>query len=125
MQQVSEAYKESMKLSLRNRSYIMISFGLINQEAQTNATASSDSLTYFSSCDSLFSEITDDIVYATLEENFAKVDGSMYFPPRSDSSVPFYDTGVTSKNLISNGNFTLTINLNIQATNFRGLTINF
>lgn len=125
MQQVSEAYKESMKSSLRNRSYIMISFGLINQEAQTNATASGDSLTYFSSCDSLFSEATDDIVYATLEENFAKVDGSMYFPPRSNSSVPFYDTGVISKNLISNGNFTLTISLNIQATNFRGLTINF
>ena len=30
MQKVSKAYKESMKSSLRERAYIMISFGLLN-----------------------------------------------------------------------------------------------
>ena len=38
MQKVSKAYKESMKSSLRERAYIMISFGLLNQEAQAKAT---------------------------------------------------------------------------------------
>ena len=38
MQKVSNEYKESMKSSLRERSYMMISFGLVNQEAQANAT---------------------------------------------------------------------------------------
>ena len=38
MQKVSKAYKESMKSSLRERAYIMLSFGLINQEAQAKAT---------------------------------------------------------------------------------------
>lgn len=125
MQQVSEEYRESMSSPLRNRGYIMISFGLINQEAQTNASINNNNLAYFSETNSVFSETTDDIVYATLEENFTKVDGSMYFLPRSNSSVPFYNTGIISNNLISNGNFMLTINLNIPATNFRGLTINF
>ena len=37
MQKVSKAYKESMKSSLRERAYIMVSFGLINQEAQSKA----------------------------------------------------------------------------------------
>ena len=32
MQKVSNTYKESMKSSLRERAYIMLSFGLINQE---------------------------------------------------------------------------------------------
>lgn len=38
MQKVSNEYKASMKSSLRERSYMMISFGLVNQEAQANAT---------------------------------------------------------------------------------------
>lgn len=37
MQKVSKTYRESMKSSLRERAYIMLSFGLINQEAQAKA----------------------------------------------------------------------------------------
>lgn len=125
MQLVSKEYRESMSSSLRNRGYIMISFGLVNQEAQTNASVSNNNLAYFSNGNSAFADTTDDIIYATLEENFTKVDGSMYFLPRSDSSMPFYDTGITSKDLVSKENFVLTISLNTHATNFRGLTINF
>ena len=43
MQKVSKAYKESMKSSLRERAYIMISFGLVNQEAQAKATVDNGS----------------------------------------------------------------------------------
>ena len=38
MQRVSREYKESMKSPLRERGYIMITFGLVNQEAQAKAT---------------------------------------------------------------------------------------
>ena len=41
-------YKESMKSSLRERAYIMISFGLVNQEAQAKATADNGSYAYYS-----------------------------------------------------------------------------
>ena len=37
MQLVSKTYKESMKSPLRENGYIMLSFGLINQEAQSKA----------------------------------------------------------------------------------------
>lgn len=43
MQKVSNEYKASMKSSLRERSYMMISFGLVNQEAQANATVMTSS----------------------------------------------------------------------------------
>lgn len=46
MQKVSKAYKESMKSSLRERAYIMISFGLVNQEAQAKATVDNGSYAY-------------------------------------------------------------------------------
>ena len=48
MQKVSKAYKESMKSSLRERAYIMISFGLVNQEAQAKATVDNGSYAYYS-----------------------------------------------------------------------------
>ena len=51
MQKVSKAYKESMKSSLRERAYIMISFGLVNQEAQAKATVDNGSYAYYSNKD--------------------------------------------------------------------------
>lgn len=48
MQKVSKAYKESMKSSLRERAYIMISFGLLNQEAQAKAKVEQGDFTYYS-----------------------------------------------------------------------------
>ena len=82
MQKVSKAYKESMKSSLRERAYIMLSFGLVNQEAQAKATISEGSFAYYSNKENIFGEHRDDTVYATLEENFTTVDGSMFFLPR-------------------------------------------
>ena len=40
MQKVSKAYKKSMKAPLRDRGYIMLSFGVVNQEAQAKAEVS-------------------------------------------------------------------------------------
>ena len=125
MQKVSKAYKESMKSSLRERAYIMLSFGLVNQEAQAKARIDSGSFNYYSDKDNLFGEHTDDTVYATLEENFTKVDGSMFFPPRVSEAGMSYDTGIIGKELVSNAAYELTINLHMDAIDFKGLTINF
>lgn len=125
MQKVSTAYRESMKSSLRERAYIMLSFGLINQEAQAKAKIGEGAFTRFTKTDNIFGKRTDTTTYATLEENFTKVDGSMFFLPRGTAVGGYYDTGLTSENLISEGNFSLVINLNIAATDFKGITINF
>lgn len=125
MQKVSKAYKESMKSSLRERAYIMISFGLVNQEAQAKATVDDGSYAYYSNKDNIFGEHIDDTVYATLEEEFTKVDGSMFFLPRATEGGRYYDTGIVSDKLVSEAQCEVIISLNTIATDFKGLTINF
>lgn len=125
MRKVSKAYKESMKSSLRERAYIMISFGLVNQEAQAKATVDNGSYAYYSNKDNIFGEHIDDTVYATLEEEFTKVDGSMFFLPRATEGGRYYDTGIVSDKLISEARCEVIISLNTIATDFKGLTINF
>lgn len=125
MQKVSKAYKESMKSSLRERAYIMISFGLVNQEAQAKATVDNGSYAYYSNKDNIFGEHIDDTVYATLEEEFTKVDGSMFFLPRATEGGRYYDTGIVSDKLVSEARCEVVISLNTIAMDFKGLTINF
>lgn len=125
MQKVSKAYKESMKSSLRERAYIMISFGLVNQEAQAKATVDNGSYAYYSNKDNIFGEHIDDTVYATLEEEFTKVDGSMFFLPRATEGGRYYDTGIVSDKLVSEAQCEVIISLNTIAMDFKGLTINF
>lgn len=125
MQKVSKAYKESMKSSLRERAYIMISFGLVNQEAQAKATVDNGSYAYYSNKDNIFGEHIDDTVYATLEEEFTKVDGSMFFLPLATEGGRYYDTGIVSDKLVSEARCEVVISLNTIATDFKGLTINF
>lgn len=125
MQKVSKAYKESMKSSLRERAYIMISFGLVNQEVQAKATVDNGSYAYYSNKDNIFGEHIDDTVYATLEEEFTKVDGSMFFLPRATEGERYYDTGIISDKLVSEAQCEVVISLNTIATDFKGLTINF
>lgn len=125
MQKVSKAYKESMKSSLRERAYIMISFGLVKQEAQAKATVDNGSYAYYSNKDNIFGEHIDDTVYATLEEEFTKVDGSMFFLPRATEGGRYYDTGIVSDKLVSEAQCEVIISLNTIATDFKGLTINF
>lgn len=125
MQKVSKAYRQSMKDSLRERAYIMITFGVINQEAQAKAKIGEGDFTYYSNDSDVFQEGSDDVVYATLEENFTKVDGTMYFLPRNKVGVGYYNTGLVGNPLVSEGQYEVTINLNVLPTDFRGITINF
>jgi hypothetical protein len=114
-----------MKSSLRERAYIMISFGLVNQEAQAKATVDNGSYAYYSNKDNIFGEHIDDTVYATLEEEFTKVDGSMFFLPRATEGGRYYDTGIVSDKLVSEARCEVIISLNTIATDFKGITINF
>lgn len=125
MQKVSKVYKESMKSSLRERAYIMLSFGLVNQEAQAKASIDDGAFAYFSNKSNVFGERSDDTIYATLEEDFTRVDGSMFFLPRQSSGRTYYDTGIISEKLLSQAACELIISLNTIAIDFKGLTINF
>lgn len=121
MQQVSDAYKESMKSTLREQAYIRVSFGLFNQEAQANSTVSDGDYAYFSNADNLFVNHSYEPTYATLEENFMRVDGSMRF--LSANSV--YDSCLVSEKLVSETPCTVVIQMNSGVIDFKGMTIDF
>jgi hypothetical protein len=130
MQNVSQAYKDGMKSTIRERGFIKLSFGLINQEAQANATydesSSNFSTAYFSNANGLFTVEEDKATYATLENDFTKVDGSMFFPPREGESNSYLHTGLVGESVWSSSTPPLIdINVNTLATDIKGLTIDF
>ena len=123
MQAVSDAYIESMKSPFRNRGYIRASIGIINSDAQSNAIANKDnSFTYFSDQKKPFTDYSVNQVYATAEENFTKVDGSMYFLPKKGSGANFYNNGMVTEELA--GTIKITFG-ELSSLDIKGLTIDF
>lgn len=92
---VSSRYKEAMSKKLRDRAYISIGIGIVNQNAQENATLNS-SVSYWSK-GNIFNTNQSNIEYATLEQNFFKTDGSMYFVPENEEIIQLLDNGITTQ----------------------------
>lgn len=101
MQKVSPEYVESMKSIGRNRGYIKVTLGIVNAEAQEHLEVSdSTDLAYFSQTTLVDgAEVTQP--YATCEQNWSKVDGSMYFLPANEQGSVFYNNGLVGENVLS------------------------
>lgn len=129
MQIVSKAYKKHIRDQLRDRGYMMISFGVINQKAQAKARVGTHDNYYPLAREGelykIFSQTSEDLLptYAALEEDFSPVDGSYLFPPRGNERANY--TGIISENTIANGVFRLEINLGKTPFSFKGFTIDF
>lgn len=126
MQAVSKLYKESMASPLRERSYMKIYFGLINQEAQNSArvdkSGTSAEYEYSESSDLFTNESDSNPEFATLEENFTKVNGSMCFQGTTDSSKEWI-----SKDMLT-GNNTVTFKIVFDQElpiDLKGITVDF
>lgn len=101
MQNVSKAYKQSMKAIGRNRGYIRATLGIINSEAQKNVEVNEKtSVTYFANTSKPFNGYSVDRIYATAEQDFSKVDGSMYFLPKKESGLDYYNSGIVTSGLL-------------------------
>lgn len=101
MQLVSKEYKEAMKLPFRNRAYIRVSIGVVNSDAQNNAVLDEETeLTYYSDGKKPFDGYTVTKPYATAEQNFSKVDGSMYFLPKETDGYSFYNNGIVTNDIL-------------------------
>lgn len=124
MQAVSDAYIESMNKPFRNRGYIKGSIGIINSDAQNNATANNkqNAFTYFSNIKRPFTSYSVNQVYATGEQNFSKVDGSMFFLPKKSSGLKYYNNGIVTNELL--GSVYISFG-KYKALDIKGLTINF
>lgn len=124
MQPASDEYIESMKQPFRNRGYIRGTIGIINSEAQRNAQIDDkgNSLTYFSNKIKPFTDYSVTQVYATAEEEFSKVDGSMYFLPKQNTGFTYYNNGIVTNALL--GTVKITFNGH-TGLDIKGLTIDF
>lgn len=101
MQLVSKEYKEAMQLPFRNRAYIRVSIGVVNSDAQENAALDEETeITYFSDGQKPFDGYTVTKPYATAEQNFSKVDGSMYFLPKETDGYSFYNNGIVTNDIL-------------------------
>lgn len=83
MKKVSNAYKLAMAQHLRQHAYMVVSIGIISNEAQNSAKITSE-MSYLSNNTNLFKGRDVTQQYATLEENVFKADGSMIFPPENN-----------------------------------------
>ncbi len=121
MQSVSSAYRQSMNSRIRNRGYIRVSIGTFNSEAQKSLKVSDEfPLLWISDAESAFAGIEPTMIYATGEENFSKVDGSMYFMP-DEGSYNTYNNGIVSEGILGS----ISIDFAGEVFDIKGLTIDF
>ena len=115
----SRAYKQQMEQYLRNHSYCRVTIGAINQLAQKSISVSGDTA-YISNNLLLFDGYAPEIAYATMEQNWFKADGSMFFPPRQSGPIYLYNQGVVAEDIGDPIIFSFPVSYDIK-----GLTIDF
>lgn len=119
MQSASKAYKEQIKKHIRKNEYIQVSIGVINQTAQQSAfIGEKESLSSWSATSMRGN--TYGLEYATPEENFAKVDGTMAFMPRSENQIS-YRKSIVSKEIDGS----IIFEFGVTGLDIRGLSIDF
>lgn len=98
MIRVSNKYKEIMNRPVRNRAYISVGIGVVNQNAQEDGKASG-ALAYWS-YGNVFDTNQSRVEYATMEENFLKADGSLVFVPEDDELMQLSYNGITTDDVV-------------------------
>lgn len=127
MQYTSTEYKEAMQQLARNKSYMKINIGLINQNAQENSVVQPEGFTYFSDLKSPLNNENVSKKYATFERGYTQADGSKYFLPRERPGVSYYNAGIVTEELCKDGSRpSVLINFNTtDPVDIKGLTIQF
>ena len=80
MKSVSKDYKDIMARQIRNRAYISVGLGVVNQDAQKDAAVATKCAGWCNR-NTIFDNTSLPKIYATMEQNFLKMDGSMVFMP--------------------------------------------
>ena len=119
MKRVSGKYKEIMNRYIRNRAFVSASLGVINQEAQKDATVSTECAAW---CNSgvIFDKVMENKVYATMEQNFLKTDGSMYFMPEGRESRQVFAACAVTQDMLG----AIRIDFG-EVYSLKGLTLDF
>lgn len=122
MQYVSTEYKEQMQKPARNKSYMRLSMGLINQAAQRGAEIEDEGFAPYADIKAPLNDEKVSKIYATYEENWNSLDGSVYFIPRSGKY--FQQAAVTDA--LASAHPSITIRFNTEDTvSLKGITLKF
>ena len=123
---VSEEYKEQINKDVRNRGHIRVTVGIINNDAQKAARISGESPVPYYAITTMNGALegrSDASFYASDEENFTRVDGSMYFLPPEGGT--YYYNGIVTTDTIEAEPLS-TIKIVFEGLyDIKGLTINF
>lgn len=121
MQAASNTYKEIMRRKWRNPlSHLRVTIGLINQEAQASAyIPDPDQYTYFSDLKKPMDNYKVQELYCTCDEDYAQVDGSMYFLPHEADAVVL-NQGLVTEELLGDIEIRFPVQYDIK-----GLTVEF
>ena len=121
MQAASNEYKDMMRRKWRNPlSYLRVTIGLINQQAQASAyIPERDVYTYYSDLVKPMDNYKVQELYATCDQDYTTVDGSMYFLPRDAADV------VLNQGIVTDGlKGEIEIRFPVQY-DIKGLTVEF
>lgn len=120
----SKAYRQQIeKIPFRNRSYVLVSIGVINQLAQANAVVTSGT-SYLSNNSLLFESELPQFRYATYEQNWWRADGKMLFAQPEGSADYIYNQGAISRLTVGSNTGWMRIGFNTSYS-IKGLTITF
>lgn len=119
------SYKQSMhdNTKRRNQSHMLVTIGVINQEAQKDAAVVEEqgaAYSYISNKNRLLSNYDVEFEYATMEQDWFKADGQLLFPPRPENVEYLFNAGVATSGLLGAICFRFGLTYDI-----RGLTIDF
>ena len=122
MQYVSTEYREQMQKPARNKSYMRLSMGLINQAAQRGAEVQEGDFASYSDIKAPLSDDKVSKIYATYEENWNSLDGSVYFLPKNGT---YFQQGAVTNALVSE-HPSITVRFNTEDTvSLKGITLKF
>lgn len=121
MQAASQAYQQVMKEKWRDlRTHLRVSIGVINQEAQAGAYVSEPGhYTYYSNLIRPLDNYEVTELYATCEQDYTPVDGSVYFLPRSKADIVL-NQGIVTETLLGSIEVRFPYEMDIN-----GLTVEF
>lgn len=118
MLNVSAQYREAMKQPLRERSYMRVTLGVVNYEAQDRATLTADETEFFST-DNVIGAKNGIRSYAGFDA--ASVDGNQILLPEDGSYI---DTGLTGAEPLGDGVFEVAMTFSAPV-DIKGVTLTF
>ena len=115
---VSNDYKKAMSEYRRERAFISVGIGIIDQNAQASGTANG-TFAYWSK-GNIFDANKKNIEYATLEENYMRADGEMLFLPENNELMQLNTNGIATDSIMG------LVRIDFpKMYDIKGLTINF